>query len=105
MASRRIKITPKTQVDEWNANHPVGTPVIRYKAMNPPVQPVETTTQSQAFVYRSAACVMVEGVIGSVNLKNLVPKRRTSSHKSKTKKVASNKKRVAKPKTKKPRKR
>ena len=63
----------QAMVAELNANHPVGTPVVRFKLANPPKLPVETRTASEAFVYRSSAWVMVEGVIGPVELETVLP--------------------------------
>ena len=61
---------PKRQqqiADDWNAAHPVGTPVTRYKLINPLAEPVDTKTRSEAWLMGGhSAMVMVEGVSGGV---------------------------------------
>lgn len=62
--------SPKAQqkiVDEWNASHPVGTPVTRYKLVNPLADPSDTKTRSEAWLMGGhTAMVMVDGVAGGV---------------------------------------
>ena len=54
-------------VDAWNAAHPIGTPVTRYKLINPLADPVETKTRSEAWLMGGhSAMVMVEGIAGGV---------------------------------------
>ncbi len=64
----------QTMVDDWNAKYPVGTPVTRYKLINPLEEPGETKTRSAAWVMSGhSAMVMVEGVSGGVILESVVP--------------------------------
>jgi hypothetical protein len=64
----------QTLCDEWNAAHPVGTPVIRYKLVNPLEDGTATKTRSEAWVMSGhSAMVMVEGVAGGVVLESVVP--------------------------------
>lgn len=59
----------------WNAKHPIGTPVTRYKLVNPLLDPVETKTRSLAWVTPSGSClVKVDGIAGGVLLESVVPK-------------------------------
>lgn len=60
------------QVDDWNATHPVGTPVTRYKLIAPLSEPVETKTRSEAWIMGGhSAVVMVEGMAGGVLLESV----------------------------------
>lgn len=60
-------------VDDWNAAHPIGTPVTRYKLINPLAEPVETKTRSEAWVMGGhSAMVMVDGKSGGVLLESVV---------------------------------
>lgn len=62
------------QVTEWNAAHPVGTPVMRYKLINPRREGNLTVTRSEAWVMGGhSAMVMVKGVAGGVCLESVVP--------------------------------
>lgn len=59
---------------EWNAVHPVGTPVT-YEPVLPPVAdvvPVHTRTRSEAWDLCGTPVVMVEGRTGGVALAHLV---------------------------------
>lgn len=59
----------------WNVKHPIGTPVTRYKLVDPLSDPVETKTRSLAWVTPSGSClVKVDGVAGGVLLESVVPK-------------------------------
>lgn len=61
-------------VDAWNASHPIGTKVNRFKLINPLQEPTETKTRSEAWVMGGhSAMVMVEGVSGGVLLESVVP--------------------------------
>lgn len=54
-------------VDQWNAKHSIGTPVIRYKLIKPLREPRETKTRSVAWLMGGhSAMVMVEGIAGGV---------------------------------------
>ncbi len=62
------------QVNDWNAKHPVGTPVTRYKLINPLREGVVTKTRSEAWIMGGhSAMVMVEGVSGGVCLESVQP--------------------------------
>jgi len=57
----------------WNASHPVGTRVTRYKLIDPLREPEETTTRSEAWVMGGhSVMVMVNGVSGGVLLESVV---------------------------------
>ena len=61
-------------VDEWNATHPVGTPVTRYKFVNPLREPQQTKTCSEAWLMSGhTAMVKVEGVTGGVMVESVQP--------------------------------
>jgi hypothetical protein len=58
----------------WNAKHPVGTPVTRYKIIDPLEDGKDTKTRSEAWVMGGhSVMVMVEGVSGGVCLESVVP--------------------------------
>jgi hypothetical protein len=62
------------QADYWNLRYPIGTPVIRYKLINPLSEGNETKTRSQAWVMGGhSVVVMVQGVSGGVLLESIVP--------------------------------
>lgn len=62
----------EAQVAAWNAEHPVGTPVMRYKLINPRRHGLPTQTTSAAWVMSGhSAMVMVEGVSGGVLLESV----------------------------------
>lgn len=68
-------MTPQEIADDWNAKHPVGTPVTRYKLIRPLAEPQDTKTRSVAWVIGGhSAVVMVEGVAGGVIVESVVPK-------------------------------
>jgi len=73
-----MKPNPQKQqklVDDWNAKHPVGTPVTRYALINPLRQPSETATRSEAWLMGGhTAMVMVNGVAGGVLVESVVPR-------------------------------
>ena len=57
------------QAADWNASHPIGTPVMRYKLINPLREGAETKTRSEAWVMGGhSVMVMVDGVSGGVLL-------------------------------------
>ncbi len=60
------------QVNTWNTHHPIGTPVMRYKLVEPLREGYETRTRSMAWVMGGHS-VMVEGVSGGVLLDSVVP--------------------------------
>lgn len=65
---------PQSIADAWNAKHPVGTPVTRYKLIKPLREPQTTKTRSEAWVMGGhSAMVMVEGVSGGVLVESVVP--------------------------------
>ena len=73
MTSKK-KATPQQLVNDWNAQHPVGTRVTRYKLINPLREPTATATRSAAWVMGGhSAMVMVMGVAGGVALESVVP--------------------------------
>lgn len=62
------------QARDWNAKHPVGTAVIRYKLINPLKDGCATCTRSEAWVMGGhSVMVMVSGVSGGVLLQSVVP--------------------------------
>jgi len=67
---QKLQIT----ADKWNATHPIGTPVTRYKLINPLLEGSETTTRSEAWVMGDhSVMVMVKGVAGGVVLESVIP--------------------------------
>lgn len=65
-------------VDKWNDQYPIGTPVMRYKLINPLQEGNETTTRSQAWVLSNhTAVVLVKGLAGCVILESVVPIKKT----------------------------
>lgn len=59
---------------KWNAAHPIGTLVTRYKLIDPLREGTETKTRSEAWVMGGhSVMVMVEGVPGGVLLESVVP--------------------------------
>jgi hypothetical protein len=77
MNAREQRLSTQVQrlsADLWNANFPVGTPVTRYKLINPLGDGQETKTRSEAWLMGGhTAMVMVEGVAGGVALESVVP--------------------------------
>lgn len=66
---------PNELVDDWNAKHPVGTPVTRYRRINPLAGAVETKTRSEAWLMGGhTAMVMVEGQAGGVMVESVKPR-------------------------------
>ena len=69
---------PKAQqkmVDDWNAKHPIGTALTRYKYVSPFIEPSETKTRSEAWLMGGhTAMVQVDGVAGGVSLESVKPK-------------------------------
>jgi hypothetical protein len=62
------------QVNDWNAKHPIGTPVTRYKLIHPLREGNETKTRSEAWIMGGhSAMVLVEGVTGGVCLESVRP--------------------------------
>lgn len=62
------------QCAAWNARHPVGTPVTRYKLIDPLREGSPTKTRSEASILGGhSAVVCVEGVSGCVLLQSVVP--------------------------------
>jgi hypothetical protein len=60
------------KADLWNTSHPVGTPVTRYKLINPLREAQETKTRSEAWVMGGhSVMVMVEGISGGVLLESV----------------------------------
>lgn len=62
----------QSAVDTWNRKHKIGTPVIRYRLINPPRDGVLTVTRSLAWVDSGVAKVSVEGIEGGVPLEGVV---------------------------------
>lgn len=56
--------------DEFNTLNPIGTPVVRYKLINPQREPTpETVTRSEAWVMGGhSPMVLVKGFSGGVHL-------------------------------------
>jgi hypothetical protein len=53
--------------DDFNRRFPIGTEVIRYRLVNPLMEPTRTRTRSAAWVMGGhSAMVMVAGVAGGV---------------------------------------
>lgn len=62
------------KINNWNSKYPIGTPVIRYKLINPLEEGKETKSRSEAFISDSGnAAIFVEGVSGYVLLGSIVP--------------------------------
>jgi hypothetical protein len=62
------------QINAWNAKYPIGTPVMRYKLIEPLREGNETKTRSEAWIMGGhSAMVMVEGVSGGVRLESVKP--------------------------------
>lgn len=65
---------PEKLVKDWNAKHPIGTTVTRYKLINPLREPTVTKTRSVAWVMGGhTPMVLVEDIAGGVPLSALVP--------------------------------
>jgi len=72
MKTPNIKQLEKTASD-FNAKHPVGTPVMRYKIIDPLEEGNPTKTRSAAWVMGGhSVMVMVEGVSGGVCIESVV---------------------------------
>ena len=66
--------TRRKRISDWNEKYPVGTPVTRYKLINPLEDGAVTKTRSEAWLMGGhSAMVMVEGVPGGVTLESVVP--------------------------------
>lgn len=65
--------TAQANVDDWNAQHPIGTRVLSYPTRDPRTgTPVETTTRSSAWLHAGlASVVLVTGKAGFVTLDSL----------------------------------
>lgn len=64
----------QAEADKWNAKHPVGTPVIRYKLIDPLEDGSSTVTTSEAWVMGGhSVMVMVGGVSGGVCIESVKP--------------------------------
>jgi hypothetical protein len=62
------------QASQWNLSYPIGTPVMRYKLINPLREGTETKTRSEAWVMGGhSVMIMVEGVSGGVLLESVIP--------------------------------
>ena len=62
----------------WNERHPIGTPVTRYRLIDPLEDPMETRTRSIAWVVGGhSVLVSVEGVSGGVLLDSVTVKQAT----------------------------
>lgn len=67
-------IDQQRAADAWNAEYPVGTPVIRYKLIKPLREPELTKTREKAWLMGGhTAMVMVDGVAGGVVLESVAP--------------------------------
>lgn len=67
----RVKrLNPRKAVDAWNAKHPTGTRVRRYRLMDPLSEPAEeTTTEGPAWVLSGhSAMVRLKGLTGCYEL-------------------------------------
>ncbi len=68
-------VSQQKLVDAWNTAHPIGTPVTRYKLINPLGDPVQTKTRSEAWLMGGhTAMVMVEGQAGGVMVESVKPR-------------------------------
>ena len=76
MDGRRRRPKQQKLVADWNAAHPVGTPVTRYELVRPRGgKTSETTTRSQAWLVGGhTAVVLVDGWSGGVMVEALVPR-------------------------------
>ncbi len=64
----------EAEAAEWNQSYPIGTPVTRYKLINPLRMGNETKTRSQAWVMGGhSVMIMVDGVSGGVLLESVKP--------------------------------
>ncbi len=71
MSPPSIKTLEK-QAKDWNAHHPIGTAVKRYKLINPLREGLATETRSAAWVMGGhSVMVMVNGVSGGVLLESV----------------------------------
>lgn len=62
------------QANTWNNDYPIGTPVMRYKLVEPLREGNETKTRSEAWVMSGhSVMVMVDGVAGGVFLESVIP--------------------------------
>ncbi len=60
-------------VDLFNKSFPIGTPVTRYKAINPLREPIPTKTRSKAWLLGGhTAVVKVDGIAGGVTIESLI---------------------------------
>lgn len=56
----------------WNFHRPIGTPVTRYKLINPLREPEDTVTRSEAWIMGGHSVVVkVEGIAGGVLIESL----------------------------------
>lgn len=70
-----MKTEPEQQVKDWNERYPIGTPVTRYKLIEPLREPQDTETTSYAWVMGGhSAMVKVKSIAGGVLLESVVPK-------------------------------
>lgn len=64
----------EAQAKHWNETYPVGTPVTRYKLIDPLREGTETKTRGEAWVMGGhSVMVMVEGVSGGVLVESVIP--------------------------------
>jgi len=70
-----MKTDPQKEVDNWNAKHPIGTKVLRYKHMDfREPAPIETKTISAAWVLSGhTAVIQIENKTGCVALRSVIP--------------------------------
>jgi hypothetical protein len=76
----KAKKNQQQLVDQWNAKYPIGTPITRYRLVNPLESPEDTKTRSEAWLMGGhTAMVMVEGVAGGVMVESVIPKTQGTS--------------------------
>jgi hypothetical protein len=79
MKAPNLKQLEKSAAD-FNRKHPIGTPVMRYKIIDPLEDGNPTKTRSAAWVMGGhSVMVMVEGVSGGVLLESVVAIQHTES--------------------------
>jgi hypothetical protein len=72
--SARSIASAQAAVDAWNSAHPIGTPVMRYRLVEPLREGTATVTRSLAYVADAGyPVVFVAGVLGYVTLDSVVP--------------------------------
>ncbi|HYU99913.1 MAG TPA: hypothetical protein VE977_13880 [Pyrinomonadaceae bacterium] len=80
MKAKKNQRNQQKLVEQWNAKYPTGTPVTRYRLINPLEIPEDTKTRSEAWLMGGhTAMVMVEGVAGGVMVESVIPQAQGAS--------------------------